>query len=149
MNPGTPKRDENISQVLDAWIKERRAILDHGVDDMPAEFRITALRIIMANHLERFDGIGRDSRECADSEHKVEKTIDYIKDYATELRLRKIRTTPSGFVYELGDHEKEGEKNEEDDDQEDWSWWTYDQAIQGLYAMAKRQVERQRKKQIR
>ena len=52
MNPGTPKKDEDISQVLDARIKERREIMDHGVQDMPVEFRITALRVTMANHLE-------------------------------------------------------------------------------------------------
>ena len=87
MNPGTPKKDEDISQVLDSWIKERRAISDHGVGDLPDEFQITALKIIMTNHPERFDTIERASRASVDA---VQNIIDNIKDYATELRLRKI-----------------------------------------------------------
>ena len=88
MNPGTPKKDEDISQVLDSWIKERRAISDHGVEKLPTEFQITALKIIMTNHLERFDAIERASRASVDA---VQNIIDNIKDYATELRLRKMR----------------------------------------------------------
>ena len=112
MNPGTPKKDEDISQVLDSWIKERRAISDHGVEELPTEFQITALKIIMTNHHERFGTIERASRASVDAAQNI---IDNIKDYATELRLRKMRPMNSGgFVDQVASQERtEGE-------QEDW-----------------------------
>ena len=51
MSPGTPKKDEDISQALDTWLKESREVSDLGASELPLEFKITALRIIMNNHL--------------------------------------------------------------------------------------------------
>ena len=119
------------------------AISDHGVENLPTEFQITALKIIMTTHLERFDTIERASRASVDA---VQNIIDNIKDYATELRLRKIKPMSSGgFVDQVGYQERiegeqeewlEGTWKEENNEQDEWSWYM-DQAIQGFYAMAK------------
>ena len=55
MNPMPPKKDEDIAHVLESWLTEERALATFGQEyELPVAFKITALRIIMANHLKMF-----------------------------------------------------------------------------------------------
>ena len=133
MSPGAPKKDEDLSQAVDTWVKENREVQEYGVKDLPIEFKITALKIIMSNHLERFDAIDREVRSIQGDDEKLLKMIDSIRDYATELRLRKIKPFANPFVDEVM-----AEPQAQEECEEDWSWWNqWDQAVQGIYAMAK------------
>ena len=50
MHPPTPKKDEEILPVIEQWSKEIRQIGEHGSEyELPPMFKITALRMIMAN----------------------------------------------------------------------------------------------------
>ena len=145
MNPGTPKKDEDIHQILEKWVKEVQALEGMGVASLPSEFKMTSLKIIMLSHADRFDSILKTvSRPGLPGDERVKEMIDLIRDFAAELRMRNLKPSASPFVDEIGNHEgtmpHECEYYDAWDGADEWhsnqESWHWDDEHQ-VFAMAK------------
>ena len=89
MTPSSPKKVEDISPVLEAWVKEVENLESFGPDFVLASgFRILSLKIIMACKPDIFDSYLAKVKE---SESNVEgqyvKLLQLIQDYVGQKRL--------------------------------------------------------------
>ena len=156
MHPPTPKKDEEIFMTVENWIKEIRQIEEHGSEyHLPPMFKITALRMIMAHKMDRFDVIERQLREEKDMNVKFDKMVEEIREYASELRLQKIRHPTAMAIDEAaqmasqaqGEQEDWGDVDQGEEyweegswpiEEEDWSWsGEYSDQTMNIDAMAK------------
>ena len=71
MSPPTPKKDEDFAGALESWLKEVRLIEDLGQEyELPFQFKITAVKIIMGNKRDRCDHITQSLKSVQASEEE-------------------------------------------------------------------------------
>ena len=88
--PATKKGDE-ILVVIEQWMRELRQIEEHAAEyRLPPMFKITTLKLIMINKMDRFDAIDRQFKDEQDMGLKFNTMIAEVKAYASELGLQKV-----------------------------------------------------------
>ena len=119
MSPPTPKKDEDLAGIFEAWIKEVRLIEELGADyHLPYTFKVTAIKIMMGNKRDRFDHISQMVKNMQGSEKdKYDIMVQQVRELMAELRLQKFKgSTPMQLDEAAAGVSGTG------DDQEDASW---------------------------
>ena len=100
MNPGVPKKEEEISGVLENWVSELRYLENHGKQyALPEEFKILGLRLIMTIKPDLYDQMLKSRLDISDAESRFKAILEDIRDFANRRRLesnlKRVRDMPT------------------------------------------------------
>ena len=88
MSPTPPKREEDISDVLESWLEEVSIIQAYGPSySLPAMYKITSLRVIMDLKRDKFDDMLQSCESEENEETKYNYLVKAIRQYASNRRL--------------------------------------------------------------
>ena len=84
MSPPVPKDDERLVLIFEAWEREVRLIqLQDDNYNLPPPFKLTAIKQIMSNRLDKYHELVRSFSDRVVTNADIAKLIHDIKDYAT------------------------------------------------------------------
>ena len=87
MNPQPPKQESELSAVFESWIGQLLLVESQGQSyRLPAAYKITSLRMIMSNKLDKYD----------DMLQSVESFTDLETNIRSWLRRSGNMQIPSG-----------------------------------------------------
>ena len=121
MHPDPPKKEEELSEHVDAWQDKMRRLEAHGDEyKLPPMYKINALRMLMIGKSKEYFDLWEADRDPSDVTKSYEELLNKIKDYARKKKLDStaqkniagtasaLQTPPRGFGSRVGSPGRRG-----------------------------------------